>query len=239
MNYTLFVSDLHLQEPETEKTALFLDFLKTIAIKAQALYILGDLFEAWIGDDVDTEFNREVQSALKQFTALRVPIYLMCGNRDFLLGKIFAKNTGINIMQDPCKIYLYGRATLLTHGDLLCINDRSLMWFRKYAHNQKLQKYFLLLPISVRKFLAQKLRAKSKRDALVKTDETKGIVNSAVLDLMQKYEAVQMIHGHVHVPAIYEVSTENLVGRRVTLGSWDNVPNYMIYYEDHTINMVY
>lgn len=238
MNYVLFVSDVHLQESEPQKVEIFLEFLRTTAIQAQALYILGDLFEAWIGDDVATEFNKNIQQALKKLSSSNVTLYLMRGNRDFLLGNKFAENTGSNILADPFRIDLYGKPTLLTHGDLLCTKDHTLMWFRKYAHNPKLHRYFLMLPTGIRKFLAQKIRAKSKRDAAVKTDETKGVVTATVLDLMRKYEVAQVIHGHVHSSAIHEIDMENVVGRRITLGAWDNKPNFMVYYEDHTVRMV-
>lgn len=238
MNHVLFISDLHLQESFPERTEMFLEFLKTTALKAKELYILGDLFEAWIGDDVDTEFNRTVQSALKQFTASGIPVYLMPGNRDFLLGEKFAKNTGVTIFDDPSEICLYARPTLLTHGDILCTNDRSLMWFRKFSHAPILQKCFLILPVSLRKFLAQKIRAKSKKDALLKTDEVKGIVNSTVLDLMHKYKLNQIVHGHVHMPAIHEIKTENFTGRRIVLGAWDKSPNYVIYYKNHEVKIM-
>jgi UDP-2,3-diacylglucosamine hydrolase len=235
MSFTLFIADLHLQESEPERTKMFLHFLQTVALQAEALYILGDLFEAWIGDDVNAEFNATIRSAFKQFTSSGIPIYLMHGNRDFLLGKKFAENSGcVLITEDPTKIYLYGKTTLLTHGDVLCINDRLLMWFRKYAHNPKLYKYFLLLPIVVRKFLAQMIRAKSKR-----SDKTKGIDVATIVNFMQQYRTKQLIHGHVHQATLSKIKVPNIGKcRYITLGAWDEAPSYLMYYEDHNVKMV-
>lgn len=238
MKHILFISDVHLQESESQKTEMFLDFLRTTASQAQALYILGDLFEAWIGDDFDTEFNKLIQRALKKLVAANVALYLMRGNRDFLLGKKFAESSGGNIINDPFCLNLYARPTLLTHGDILCTKDHSLMWFRKYAHNPKLQKIFLMLPLKVRKFLAQKIRTKSKRDLRLKNTEDKNVVMTTILDLMRKYQVVQVIHGHVHFSALHEINAENIFGRRLTLGAWDDKPNFMMYYEDHSVRMV-
>jgi UDP-2,3-diacylglucosamine hydrolase len=236
MNYLIFIADLHLQESEPKKTEMFLHFLTTIASKAKALYILGDLFEAWIGDDVNTKFNNTIKSALKQLTSSGVPVYLMRGNRDFLLGKKFAAETNcILITEDPTKIYLYGTTTLLTHGDSLCTNDHLLMWFRKYAHNPKLYKYFLMLPIFIRKFLAQKIRAKSKKDKLLKTDTVKDVNIATIQSFMHKYRTKQLIHGHVHKSNLSSINIDGTNARYITLDSWDDVPNYLIYYEDHSI----
>ena len=239
MKHSLFIADLHLQESEPEKTKMFLEFLQTVAPQAQALYILGDLFEAWIGDDVNTEFNTTICLALKQLTSAGIPVYLMRGNRDFLLGKKFAKNTGcILITEDPVKVYLYDRTTLLTHGDVFCTNDKQLMLFRKYAYNPKLHIYFLLLPIFIRKFLAQIIRAKSKKKSLLKSNDIKAIDTATITNFMQLYRTEQLIHGHVHAANIDKINVSGTNRRYITLGTWENAPSYLIYYSDHSVKIV-
>jgi len=232
MNYILFISDLHLQESKPQKTAMFLKFLKEHQ-KAKALYILGDLFEAWIGDDIDTEFTRTIQSALKQYVALGVSTYVMPGNHDFLLGKKFAKNTDCIIIKESMKINLYGKDTLLIHGDSLCVNDHAFMRLRKYMYNPKLQKYFLMLPIFIRKIFAKKIQARVKNKGNLKIDKIKDIDAAARLNLIRQHHVKQLIYGHVHKATNDKI--QNKECRYITLGAWHDVPNYLVYYEDHTI----
>jgi UDP-2,3-diacylglucosamine hydrolase len=220
MNYTLFIADLHLQESQSEKTNAFLKFLTTTVLKADALYILGDFFEIWIGDDDDSPFNEKIKAALKK---CKTPIYFMHGNRDFLISKKFAQETGCQLIEDPTKIDLYGIPTLLTHGDLLCSKDISYMKYRKFAHNPKYNKLFLLLPLKLRKYIANLLRMKSKKAQTLKSTAAKDVVAETVIKLMQEYQVTQLIHGHTHRPAIHDIET----GKRITLPPWHNSATYI------------
>ena len=214
--YSLFIADLHLQAATSAKNKLFFDFLQSKqAKKADALYILGDLFEAWVGDDDNSEFAQQVKSALKQFTDTGVATYFLPGNRDFLVGPRFAQETGCTILTDPSKIDLYGVPTLLTHGDILCANDVLHTRFRKVSHNRFCQRCFLLLPLKLRRLMAQYLRNLSIKNSQNKTAYSEQLVAEAAQKLTQKYQAKQIIHGHLHLAAKYD--------NRISLGSWDNV----------------
>lgn len=220
MNYTIFISDLHLEESHSQKTNAFLEFLTTTAAHADALYILGDLFEVWIGDDDNTRFNEKIKAALK---SCPIPIYFMRGNRDFLIGEKFAQETSCRLIEDPFKIDLYGIPTLLTHGDLLCSKDISYIKYRKLAHNPKCHKLFLLLPLKLRKWIANYLRNKSTKAQKSKSNVEKDAVIATVIKLMHKHQVTQLIHGHTHRPAITDTET----GKLITLPSWDNMPTYI------------
>ncbi|MCK4608301.1 MAG: UDP-2,3-diacylglucosamine diphosphatase [Gammaproteobacteria bacterium] len=234
--YTLFISDLHLDASQPEKAELLFNLLTTTALKADALYILGDFFEAWIGDDDNSSFNKKIVAALKTFSANKIPLYFIRGNRDFLISKKFAAQTDCTILSDPAKIDLYGKPTLLTHGDLLCTKDTKYLAYRKLARNQLTNKLFLLLPLKLRKYIANKLRNKSIKAKTTKTTITKDIDKNTVNELMQQYQTTQLIHGHTHLPGINEIKTNEIIGRRITLGAWDKEANALIYYADHTVN---
>jgi UDP-2,3-diacylglucosamine hydrolase len=220
MNHTIFISDLHLHESATKKTTAFLKFLATTAAQAEALYILGDLFEVWIGDDDNSPFTKKIKAALK---ATAIPIYLMHGNRDFLIGEKFAQETGCQLIEDPTKINLYGIPTLLTHGDLLCSKDTSYIKYRKLAHNPKCHKLFLLLPFKLRKYIANYLRNKSIKAQTLKSTAEKDAVTTTVIKLMRGYQVTQLIHGHTHRPAITDIET----GKLISLPSWNDAPTYI------------
>ena len=147
---TLFVSDLHLDESQPEITTQFLQLLHQLQPSVDALYILGDLFESWIGDDYEVPHYQQIITALKSVTARGTPIYFLYGNRDFLIGKKFLRETGCQLLPDETKIFLYGQPVLLMHGDTLCTKDIAYMKARKKMRNRYLQTLFLLLPLSVR-----------------------------------------------------------------------------------------
>lgn len=236
MNYTLFISDLHLQESQIKKTDSFLKLLTTMALKADALYILGDLFEVWVGDDDNSLFYEKIKAALKQYTALGTPIYLMHGNRDFLIGKKFIQDTGCTLIKDPWKMDLYGVSTLLTHGDILYTEDTNYMRYRKFVRNPICHKLFLLLPLKLRKLIANYLRAKSKKNHLLKSNK-KNITNETIINLMQQHHVTQLIHGHIHTPTIRNIKLNKTTGKCITLGAWEAVVNTLIYQQDHTFKL--
>jgi UDP-2,3-diacylglucosamine hydrolase len=221
----LFVSDIHLQESEPAKTAIFLRFLAGEALQADALYILGDLFEAWIGDDDNSEFNQNIIAALKKCSN-KTPIYLMRGNRDFLLGNKFAAASGCTLIPDPYVIDINGTKAVLTHGDILCTKDVGHLRFRKFSHNSTLQKMFLTLPLGLRRKIANWLRRKSKQGKLRKSMVTKNVTEKAAIELMQQYNAKLLIHGHIHKAGTYKLKR----GERIVLSEWKKRAEYRIFY---------
>src|SRR5690554_2187871 len=154
---TWFIADLHLSPARPDIAALFQDFLQNRVAKADALYILGDLFDAWIGDDDTSDFAQRIQRALRELTDSGVPVYFIAGNRDFLIGQQFSQNTGVSVLPEPSLVDLYGKPTLLLHGDTLCTDDHSYQRFRKVIRWRPLQKLLLALPLSWRMRIANKL----------------------------------------------------------------------------------
>lgn len=220
MKQTFFISDLHLSETQPELTALFLDFMQNLAPKAEAVYILGDLFDFWIGDDEKSPLIEQVKQAIQHLTTQGIPCYFIHGNRDFLIGKKFAKETGMILLPDYQVIDLYGTPTLLCHGDTLCIDDVKYQQFRRKVHQKWRQWLFLHLPLKVRLKIAEKIRAKSKQDKAHKSDEIMDVNQPFTLKTMQTFNVSQLIHGHTHREAIHQEKEK----KRIVLGDWH--PNY-------------
>lgn len=231
MHHIIFISDIHLQESEPAKTELFLSFLNNEATKADALYILGDLFEAWLGDDHETPFILKIKNALKVLNTRGTSVYIVRGNRDFLLGSKFAHEAGSTIIDDLALIDLFGRPTLLTHGDMFCTNDKKLMFFRKFAYNPKYNRFFLKLPLKIRHFFARIMRANCKRNNAKKAKAVTNLVPESVAAIMQ--QATQIIHGHTHTPGVFAIPN---IGRRIVIGEWTDKPAFLMYFEDHSVN---
>lgn len=220
--HTLFIADLHLSAAKPKLTEIFLRFLETEAAHADALYILGDLFEIWAGDDDKSEFNESIKTALKNLTTTSIPIYLMPGNRDFILGETFAKESNCMLLNDPCAIALYGTTIVLTHGDILCTKDKAMVWFRRLTRNQLSRKIFLLLPLRFRSKLAHYIHAKSTQNKKTKDMAVMDIDTNAVTKLLELHQAKLLIHGHTHKSGIYE--------QRIVLDEWtDHAGNYLQY----------
>lgn len=217
---TFFISDLHIDEHHPEATNCLLNFLETQGVTADAIYILGDLFEVWIGDDNATPFNKVIFSAFKKLTQAGVPMYFMRGNRDFLVGRQFTQLTGVKVLPDPCLIDLYGEPTLLMHGDLLCTDDQKYQAFRRKAHNPLLQKLFLLLPLSWRQHLATKAREKSQQHTQQVNLTIQDVNQAEVEKIMRHYKVNLLIHGHTHRPAVHEFQLDNKTVKRVVLNAW-------------------
>lgn len=226
MHYTLFISDLHLQSQRADITALLEKFLHTHAGKADALYILGDLFEAWIGDDAQTDFTRQIQASL---AALQIPVYFMRGNRDFLIGEQFARQSNCHLLEDPCNITVYDKPVALSHGDILCTQDRRHQLFRKFAHNPKLNRFYLYLPVTLRRWLAEKIRKASRKHTKTTAYEIMDVVPEAVQGLLAQKKAQLLIHGHTHRPAIHQQDANSV---RIVLGDWHKKGSALFYYED-------
>lgn len=229
MNHTLFISDLHLQPNRPDITANFLRFLEQHAPKADALYILGDLFEAWVGMDDTPLFHQTIQSALLALTNQGVAVYFMRGNRDFLIDQSFAQATGCQILPDPTLIQLYNNSIILTHGDLLCLQDKKHQLFRKITQNTQYHGVFLKLPLWIRRKAARFLRKASRKHTDKLSYSALDVDETAVIQLMSKHGAYQMIHGHTHRPAIHDLFVDNRSAHRIVLGDWDPHANGLMY----------
>lgn len=222
---TLFISDLHLDASRPEVTDLFLRFLREEAHGAKALYILGDLFEAWVGDDDPTPVGVAVAEGLRAVADAGTPVHFMRGNRDFLVGADYARRAGMTILADPSVVMLEGRPTLLLHGDLLCTADTGYMAFRAQTRDPRWQAQFLAQPLAARLAFAQQAREQSKaaQTALkhAGTMETITDVTPATVDeYFVSYGVDLMIHGHTHRPAIHALDVGGRACRRVVLGDW-------------------
>ena len=220
MGETLFVSDVHLDPERSAIVDLFNQFLLNRAIHAEAVYILGDLFEYWIGDDAPyTEYSSTFK-ALKQVSSAQVPVYFMHGNRDFLIASAFADKTGVKLLPEEKVIELYGKKILLMHGDTLCTDDVKYQAFRKKTHNRIFQWIVLHLPISMRLKLARYLRDTSKQEIAEKSEQIMDVNQSAVEQAMQMHQVTTLIHGHTHRPQIHSFSKNHNNYTRAVLGDW-------------------
>ncbi len=233
MAHTLFISDLHLQESEPKITQALLTILETKAPAADALYILGDFFEFWIGDDDLTPFHRLIMQALKKLTASGTPVYFMAGNRDFLIGKRFLQATGMQALADPSVINLYGQAILLSHGDCLCTHDLKHQKFRQ-RYNSRLNQFLFttLLPLGLRRRIAQKIRQHSQAHYQASQPTIMDVTPDAVVQLMQDHQTTQLIHGHTHRPAIHQLTINQQPAQRIVLGSWHEQASLLRYQSD-------
>jgi len=220
---TLFISDLHLDGERPDITAQFLDFLEHEARQAAALYILGDLFEAWIGDDDPAPDKQRVIAALKSLTRGGVPVYFVHGNRDFLIGRRFARETGVKLLADGTMIELYGKRVLLMHGDTLCIDDPDYQRLRRIVRNPLVQFVLRCLSLGQRQKLAAKMRAGSKKhiESMDRAQPQIMDVNQgAVCRAFEQERADVIVHGHTHRPAIHDVHVGGNVAKRIVLGDW-------------------
>lgn len=217
---TLFIADLHLQTEEPAITAGFLRFLHGEARSADALYILGDLFEAWIGDDDPNPLHREMAAAIKALVDSGVPCFFIHGNRDFLIGKRFARESGMTLLPEEQVLDLYGRKVLIMHGDTLCTDDTGYLAFRAKVHTPWIQTLFLTLPLFIRNRIAAKMRAGSKAANSSKSMTIMDVNPQAVIDVMEKHHVQWLIHGHTHRPDVHTLSANGEPAHRVVLGAW-------------------
>ena len=215
---TLFVSDLHLSPEQPDTTDLFLRFLSDRARRARVLYILGDLFDAWIGDDDDTYAN--IEQGLAALTASGTRCAIMRGNRDFLLGRRFARRTGCELLADPSLIRLDGETVLLMHGDLLCTDDVPYQRFRRRMRNPLVQWLFLLQPLSKRRRIAADYRQKSGAATAAKTAEIMDVNQQTVARYLHQANAARLIHGHTHRPADHRFQLDHAHATRQVLAQW-------------------
>jgi len=217
---TLFVSDLHLDALEPAAGEQFIEFLRTRAVRADALYILGDLFESWVGDDDEDAHRAMICEALRALSLQGVPCYVMHGNRDFLLQRGFEARSGTRLLVDPLIVDLYGQRALLTHGDALCTADRPYQLLRGLVRNPSWQRRFLRLPLSLRRNLAQQARDGSRRHTQNTAGAIMDVDASAVPAAMRACGVNLLIHGHTHRPAVHEFDLDGVPARRIVLGAW-------------------
>jgi len=218
---TLFIADLHLDDSRPRITHLFEQFLASNEVRsADALYILGDLVEAWIGDDDDAQLPGRIALATKALRDAGVPVYFMVGNRDFLLGKDFAERAGFTLLDDGTVHDLYGRPTLLMHGDVLCTDDIAYQTVRKQVRTPEWMAQILAMPLEARRAFAAKAREDSRAHT-GNTMETIMDVNAdAVADTMRNTDVARLIHGHTHRPAIHRFDLDGHPAERIVLGDW-------------------
>ncbi|GAB4301263.1 MAG: UDP-2,3-diacylglucosamine diphosphatase [Thiohalomonadaceae bacterium] len=215
---TLFVSDLHLQGERTPADALFRHFLAGPAATAEALYILGDLFEAWLGDDLILPEYEVILAALRELTDSDVPVYVMHGNRDFLLGAEFARRTGCTLLPDPSVIDLHGRPTLLMHGDLLCSDDLPYQEMRRQIRDPRWLGAFLAKSAEERIAFARQLRDTSREETGRKAGYVMDVNGETVATYLHQYHVGRLIHGHTHRPGVHALPGG---AERLVLGAWD------------------
>jgi UDP-2,3-diacylglucosamine hydrolase len=217
---TLFISDLHLHETRPQITRAFFHFLHTQAAGAEQLYILGDFFDAWIGDDDDSPLNTDVAHELKKLSDSGTQIFLMHGNRDFLLGEKFAAQASAQLIAEGTVITLYGCPTLLLHGDDLCIDDTDYIAFRQQVRSPQWQQHILAQPLAARRALAAQLREKSQAMNSLKAEDIMDVSQAEVIRVMQTAGVSRLIHGHTHRPARHALSINGNAAERIVLGDW-------------------
>lgn len=220
--FTLFISDLHLCISRPAITGLFIKFLQTTAAKAQALYILGDLFEYWAGDDdLNDPHHSDIIAALNTLTASGTRVFLMHGNRDFLLGGGFSEAAGITLLADPTLLNLYSKRVLLSHGDTLCTDDTAYQEFRSQVRSPAWQQAFLKQPLAVRKAQIEVLRLRSEQEKSHKSMDIMDVNTEAVRKLIRAHNYPELlIHGHTHRPASHRVELDGHECQRWVLGDW-------------------
>ena len=220
MAESLFISDLHLSAERPDTVQLFLGFLEQRAARAQTLYILGDLFDVWIGDDLDTPPIPRIKAALHSLANGGTRILLMHGNRDFLLGQRFCTDSGCALLPDPSLIELQGIPTLLMHGDSLCTDDLDYQAFRRQVRDPAFIEHFLSLSIPQRIARVTEFRTKSGEATSMKAEEIMDVNPQAVTDQMREHAARRLIHGHTHRPALHRFELDGRQVARYVLGEW-------------------
>jgi len=229
---SLFIADLHLDESRPTATESFLRFLSGPALEASTLYILGDLFEAWVGDDDDAPWLAPVRAALAALTASGVDCALMHGNRDFLIGPEFGSATGVRLLDEYTLADLSGSRALLTHGDLLCTDDTRYMTLRKQLRDRDWQGKFLARPLAERRQIALELRAMSKTEMATKAADIMDVNDATVASVMRSHGVTTLIHGHTHRRAFHRWTLDGEDALRVVLGDWYETGSWLIWDAD-------
>ncbi len=217
---TLFISDLHLETDRPDIGEQFFAFLEEEAKDAEALYILGDLFDAWVGDDDPNPHYADVKAALKKLVDSGVPVYFMHGNRDFMIGEDFAEGTGVKILPDPIAVDLYGEHVLLSHGDAMCTDDFEYQQIRVMTRKPEWQAMMRAKPLEERLLLAKAAREESMARGKTMDMDIMDVNDNAVKRTILDYGVDILLHGHTHRPDIHFVDVGDRVGKRIVLGDW-------------------
>lgn len=217
---TLFISDLHLEAARPEIADQFLQFLKTEAEAADALYILGDLFESWVGDDDPNAHYATVKTALRALTDLGIPVYFMHGNRDFMIAADFARETGVTLLPDPYVLEIHGTQVLLTHGDAMCTDDNEYQAMRTVTRNPEWQAMMMQKSLAERQAFAAQARAASMARGQTIDDDISDVTAAAVEAGFREHGVSMMLHGHTHRPAVHQLAVDGEDATRIVLGDW-------------------
>ncbi|HVE44960.1 MAG TPA: UDP-2,3-diacylglucosamine diphosphatase [Gammaproteobacteria bacterium] len=236
---TLFISDLHLQESNPNMTRIFCQLIENSDYSVDAIYILGDLFEAWVGDDDESPMYQAISNALQSARKRGIATFFMHGNRDFLIGKKFAYRTGCTLLPEAVKIDLYGTPVLIMHGDTLCSEDVVYLKSRKTARNRFYQTLFLLLPLKIRKQIGERMRLKSYAHTSITPKEIMDVTQTEVERVMQQYHVRHLIHGHTHRPAIHEFTIASQPAERIVLDAWHDRGHAFVWHETGEREHVY
>lgn len=237
MRDTLFISDLHLDEEQPAITAGLLAFLQREAGTAQTLYVLGDLFESWVGDDHDSALISAVAGAFSAFSGNGRQLYFMHGNRDFLLGPAFAARCGGALIPENTLLDLHGRRTLLLHGDSLCTDDHEYQKFRNMVRSPQWQQGILGMPLPARQALAAKMRSESKMRNANIASNIMDVNEGAVIAALNEHQADILLHGHTHRPAVHEVDLGHRRAQRFVPGDWHAQKAWCIRANPHGIHL--
>jgi UDP-2,3-diacylglucosamine hydrolase len=229
MSHTLFISDLHLSPETAAANEALVRFLRETAPSADALYVLGDLFEYWIGDEgLEHPFAKAVAAAFRALVDAGVPVYFMHGNRDFLLGQRFAQASGMTILADPAMVDLYGTSTLLMHGDTLCTDDVEYQKFRAMVRNPAWQQAFLAKPVAERIEMARQVRGRSEHAKQAKDMAIMDVAPPSVEEALRRHAHPRLIHGHTHRPARHEHLVDGTTCERWVLADWYDQASYLL-----------
>ncbi|CAG0952096.1 UDP-2,3-diacylglucosamine hydrolase [Methylophilaceae bacterium] len=220
--HTLFISDLHLCSSRPAITEQFIRFMENRATRADALYVLGDLFEYWAGDEeIGDEHHRRVVLAFAALADAGIPCFFIHGNRDFLISQGFSSAARVTLLSDPAQLTLYGRHILLSHGDALCTDDRAYQAFRQQVRNENWQRSFLAQPLQVRKAQIEALRTRSEQEKSYKAESIMDVNPDAVAGLLRAHAYPELfIHGHTHRPDVHDIEVDGHRIQRWVLGDW-------------------
>ena len=222
MAESLFISDLHLCEERPATVALFETFMRQRAPRAGTLYMLGDIFEAWVGDDDRSAVNLTVEQHIAEVATKGVQVFFMVGNRDFLLGCAFAERTGCEILTDPSVVDVCGTDTLLVHGDSLCTDDRAHQTYRAQAYSSEWKRAMLAKPLEERLAIARQYRQASMAGNQLKSDSIMDVNQDTVVQVMRERKVHRLIHGHTHRPAVHDFEIDGQPAQRIVLAQWEN-----------------
>jgi UDP-2,3-diacylglucosamine hydrolase len=217
---TLFISDLHLEADHPEIADQFLRFLETEALNAECLYILGDLFESWVGDDDPNVHYAWIKQALRKLTRKDIPVFFMHGNRDFMIGQDFADETGVSILDDPCVVDIHGDKVLLSHGDAYCTDDIEYQAIRKMTRDPAWQAMMLQKPLDERLAFAAQARAASMAHGGTIDEDIMDVNADAICGALREAGVKTMLHGHTHRPAVHTHDVDGRTAQRIVLGDW-------------------